>query len=128
MNMKNKQVDSHGRLMTLTLMTGIVGTALQFIPDFELLSFMLTVVVLGSLIGADKKYEEPGRQRLGQSYRLAFEWLFLILLMAYALIVFSTLFAGMEGVVTFLNGHWTGLLLSVMCFLLGVAGLQKQER
>jgi hypothetical protein len=125
MNMKNKNVVSYRLMSILALIVGMIGIALQFIPDSGILSFMLTAAVLGGLIGGKNSYEEQDRQQLGQSYRKAFEWLLLVVLAAYALIELSKLFAGMEGAAAFLNGHWPSLMVSVMCALMGIAGLQK---
>ena len=125
MNMKNKNVISYHIMSILALIVGMIGLALQFIPDSGILSFMLATAVLGGLIGGRNSYEEQDRQQLGRSYRRAFEWLLLIILAAYALIEFSKLFVGMVGVAAFLNGHWPSLMVSVMCALMGIAGLQK---
>lgn len=125
MNMKNKNVISYHLMVILALIVGIIGILLQFIPDFGLLSFMLTTAVLGGLIGGRNGYEEQDRQQLGQSYSRVFEWLLLVILAAYALVELSKWFVGMAGVAAFLNGHWPVLMLSVMCVLMGVAGLQK---
>jgi uncharacterized membrane protein (DUF4010 family) len=125
MNMKNKPMVGYRLMTILALIVGIVGIVLQFLPDFRLLAFMLTTVVLGSLIGGSNNYEEQDRQQLGRSYRKAFEWLLLVVLAAYALIELSKWFVGIEGAAAFLNGHWPGLILSVMCIVMGMAGLPK---
>lgn len=125
MNVKNKKGMSYRSIMILTLIAGIAGTALQFILDFWLLAFMLTVGVLGGLIGGTNGYEEPERQQLERSYRQAFEWLLLVVLAAYAVVEVSKWFVGIAGAAAFLNGHWPGLMLSAMCISLGMAGLQN---
>lgn len=125
MNIKDKKPVSYRLMITLALIVGVVGIALQFFPDFELLSFTLTVAVLGSLIGGSNIYEERDRQRFGHSFGKAFEWLFLVVLVAYALIVLSKWVVSIEGVAIFLNGHWSGLILSTMCIVMGIAGFQE---
>jgi hypothetical protein len=95
------------------------------LPDFELLSFMLTVAVLGSLASGSNSYEERDRQQLRQSYQKSFDGLLLVVMAAYALIEFSRWFVFIEAAATFLNDHWPGLILSVMCIAMGIAGLQK---
>jgi hypothetical protein len=114
-------------MVILALIVGIIGIAFQFVSDFELLSFMLTMAVLGGLIGGNDSYEEQDRQQLRQSYKKAFEWLLLVVLAAYALIELSKWFVGIEEAAAFLNGHWPGLILSVMCIAMGIAGLQKAK-
>ncbi|MBK8986828.1 MAG: hypothetical protein IPM39_12270 [Chloroflexi bacterium] len=114
------------RLMNiLALIVGIIGIAFLFLPDFELLSFMLTVAVLGGLIGGSNGYEERERLQLRQGYQKAFNGLLLVVMAAYSLIEFSKWFILMEAAATFLNNHWPGLILSVMCIAMGIAGLQK---
>jgi hypothetical protein len=112
-------------MVILTLVVGIIGIAFLFIPDFELLSFMLTVAVLGSLAAGNNSYEEWERLQLRQSYQKAFEGLLLVVMVAYALIKFSQLVIFLEAAATFLNNHWPVLILSMMCITMGIAGLQK---
>lgn len=125
MNVKNKKVMSYRLMSILALTVGMIALALHYIPESGILSFMLTTAVLGSLIGDRNNYEEQDRQQLGLSYGRAFEWLLLVVLAAYAFIELSKLFASMAGAAAFINGHWPSLMLSVMCVLLGIAGLQK---
>ena len=125
MNAKNRVVISYRFMSVLALVVGMIAIALQFIPDAGILAFMLATAVLGGLIGGRTSYGAEERQQLGQSYRRAFEWLLLVVLMAYALIELSNWLVGLAGAAAFLNGHWPGLTVSVMCLLLGIAGLRK---
>ena len=125
MNTEYKKTISYRFMVNLALIIGIIGIVLQFIPDSGILSFMLTAAVLGGLIGGRNSYEEQDRQQLEQSYRRAFEWLLLVVLVAYALIVLSKMFVIMAGSASFLNEHWPSLMVSVMCVFMGIAGLQK---
>jgi hypothetical protein len=108
------------------LIVGVIGIALQFIPDFELLSLMLTISALGALVGGSNGYEERDRQQLEKSYKMVFEGLLFIALAASAFQAFSKLFAILEGPVAFLNNHWPGLIISILCILMGIAGFQKR--
>jgi hypothetical protein len=110
------------------LIVGVIGIALQFIPDFELLSLMLTISALGALVGGSNGYEERDRQQLEKSYKMVFEGLLFIALAASAFQAFSKLFTILEGPVAFLNNHWPGLIISILCILLGIAGFQKRIR
>ena len=125
MNTKSRVRVSYRFIVILTLVVGIIGIAFLFIPDFELLSFMLTVAVLGSLAAGNNSYEEWERLQLRQSYQKAFEGLLLVVMVAYALIKFSQLVIFLEAAATFLNNHWPVLILSMMCITIGIAGLQK---
>jgi len=112
-------------MAVLTLIVGIISIAFHFMPDFELLSFMLTIAVLGGLVSGSSSYEEQDRQQLRQSYQKAFDGLLLVVMAAYALIEVSRWFVFIEAAAAFLNDHWPGLILSVMCITMGIAGLQK---
>ena len=70
----------------LAVVVGLFAIAIQFFPGWELLSFMLSIVVLGGLIGGRKDYDERDRQTLDRSYKIAIEWLILIILATYAFI------------------------------------------
>ena len=127
MNAKSTARISYRFMVIVTLVVGIISIPLLFMPDLELLSFMLTLAVLGGLIGGNNSYEEGERLQLRQSYQKAFEGLLLAVIVAYALIKFSTWFGFVEGAAIFLNSHWPVLILSAMCIAMGVAGLQKAK-
>jgi hypothetical protein len=115
-------------MIVFTIAVGIVGIVLLLLPDFDLLSMVLSCAALGGLIGGEPGYENQDRRRLAQSYKPAFEWMLLVLLAAFAFKAgseWSGLGAGAAG---FLDAHWPSLMVSAMCILLGGAGLQKQSR
>lgn len=116
---------SYRSLSSLALIVGIATVVLQFLPGFELLSFMLSVTTLGSLVGAEASYQEVDRRRLAQSYKFTVERLLLAAIAAYALIEVSKWLGIMQGAVTFLNAHWPGLILSALCLFMGLAGVRK---
>jgi hypothetical protein len=113
-------------MIIFTVVVGITGIPLLLLPDFDLLSIMISCAALGGLIGGATGYEERERHRLSQSYKSAFEWLLLVLLAAFAFIASSEWFGFGEGMALFINGHWPSLIISMMCILLGTAGFQKQ--
>jgi hypothetical protein len=126
--MNTKKPIVNYRFMTLfAIIVGIFGIALLFLPGFELLSFMLTLAVLGGLIGGSNAYQEQDRQQLDRSYKTSFEVLLLVVLAAYALIVLSKGLNILEGVAAFLNGHWPVLIISAMCIAMGIAGLKRSN-
>ncbi len=125
MNIKNGRRVNYRTMIILALIAGGFGIALQFMPDGEILAFMLSVAALGGLIGGSNDYNERERQQLRQSYKTAYEWLLLAVMTAYAFIVFSRWLSMIEGVVIFLNSHWSGLVISIMCLLMGMAGFWR---
>ncbi|MGE5249092.1 MAG: hypothetical protein ACM3QS_02665 [Bacteroidota bacterium] len=123
--MANRVFGSYRSMSILALVVGIVTVALQFLPGFELISFMLAVVTLGSLVGAEGSYAERDRQLLGRSYKFTLEWLLLAVMAAYALLEVSKGFGILQASTAFLDDHWPGLIFSAMCLLMGLAGLHK---
>ena len=126
MNSRGKPTVNYRFMLVLAIVVGIISIVLLFLPDFDLLAFMLTVAVLGGLIGGTNGYEEQDRQHFMHGYKFAFEWLLLVLLTACALIACSKWFGVFAGTVDFLNEHWPALIISVMCILLGVSGFQRK--
>jgi len=86
-------------MIILTLVVGLIGIPLLFLPDFDLLSIVLSCAVLGGLIGGWDGYEQRDRQRLQRGYKVAFEWLILVLLAALAFIASAQWFGFVEGTV-----------------------------
>jgi hypothetical protein len=127
--MNTKKPIVNYRFMNLfAIIVGVLGIALLFLPGFELLSFILPLGVLGGLIGGSNGYQEQDRQQLNRSYKTSFEWLLLIVLAMYALIVFSNGLNVLVGVAAFLNGHWPVLIISAMCIVMGIAGLNIKKQ
>ena len=104
MNPKTSFIRSYRFILILAIVVGGLGILIQFIPDYSDFYFFLPLVVLGDLIGRSRDYEEQDRQQLEQSYQLCFEWLLLIILAAYAFILFSRWLYFLEGAVIHLNG------------------------
>ncbi len=117
---------SYQLLCSLAIGVGVVGLALQLLPGWELLAFMLNLAVLGGLVGGRNSYEEKDRQQLDGSYKPAYDWLLLILLAAYAFNTFSG-WLPIEGAVDLINGRWPGLMIALLCVLLGLAGFQPRS-
>ena len=126
MDIKNASKVNYQLMVILAIVVGGFSILVQFLPGFELLSFMLSVAVLGGLIGGRSGYEERDRQQLARSYKTAYEWLLLVVLVAFAVIELAR-WVRIEGAVVFLNNHWPGLLIASMCFLMGMAGLKKER-
>jgi hypothetical protein len=125
--MRLNNINSYPVMIILACVVGLLSIALQFLPGWELLAFMLSVAVLGGLIGGQNGYSEADRQRLGHSYKSAYEWLLLFVMAGYAANELA-LWLHFEGTVSFLNNHWPGLVLAAMCLLMGIAGFQKKQQ
>jgi len=124
MSTKNRRRVGYQAMVNLAVVVGVFGIIFQFFPGWEFLSFLLSIVVLGGLIGGSKDYEEQELQKLERSYKTAIEWLLLIIMAAYAFIELSR-WLPIDGAVIFLNGHWPGFVMAMMCLLMGIAGFRK---
>ena len=125
MSSKNPRVTYHF-MIVFTIVVGVLGIVILFLPDFDLLSIVLSCAALGGLIGGSSSYEVHDRRRLQQSYKPAFEWLLLVLLLAFGFNAGSEWFSLGEDLAIFINSHWPSLIVSTMCILLGLAGLRME--
>jgi len=110
-------------MAVLAVVVGVLTIALQLVPGFELIAFMLSVAALGGLLSGSTPHDDQAPQRLANSYKVGFESLLLIIMAAYALIEVSS-WLGFQGVRAALNARWPGLLLAIMCLVMGLAGLR----
>src|SRR5512134_403165 len=118
-NTKNGRKVTYRTLVLLAIISGGAGIALQFVPDGENLAFMLSVAGIGGLSGGRSNYNEREFQQLRQSYKIAYEWLLLTVMTAYAIILISRWLGSLDGAAIFLNSNWPGLVIALMCFLMG---------
>jgi hypothetical protein len=125
MKITNGRRVNYQTMIVVALIAGGLGIVFQFLSDGEILSFMVSVSALGGLIGGSKGYEERDRQQLRQSYKTAFEWLLLAIMTVYAFLMLSSWLTILEGAVIFLNSHWPGLIIPLMCLLMGIAGFSR---
>jgi hypothetical protein len=123
--MKNKYSVNFHFMSLLSIIVGVIGIASQFLAGWELLAFVMNLAVLGGLIGGSNTYELEERLKLERNYKLVFEWLLLVVLIAYAVLELAK-WLPLNGVVIFLNGHWPGLVIATMCVLMGIAGLRER--
>lgn len=119
--------DHYHAMIFLAIVAGIAGTAFQFLAGFEILSFLLVIVALGGLIGGSNLYGNQQQQCLLRYYKTTFEWLLLAVFSVYAFIEISRYLPRLSEAATFLNGRWPGLILSLMCVVVGVAGLRREK-
>jgi hypothetical protein len=115
-------LDYHS-MAVLAVVVGVLTIALQLVPGFELISFMLSVAALGGLLSGTSRSDDQARERLSNSYKVGFESLLLIIMAAYALMEVSS-WQGLQGVSAALSSRWPGLLLAIMCLVMGLAALR----
>ncbi len=123
----NHLTENYYYMIVLAIIVGVLGFVLQFIPDFEILAFVLVVTALGGLLAGSRRFGGRDLQYTRRYFKIALDWLIVTLLAAYGLIVLSNWLTGIRGVIDFLNAHWAGLILSMMCIVLGVCGLLKEN-
>lgn len=121
----NPQMVSFRFATSAALFAGLFGLLLLILPDMDFIAFLLSASGIGLLFAGDKYYTEPDQQRIRRSVETAFQWLFLVILCAYALIaLFNWLHIG-SAVVSFAALHWPALVALSMCSLAGGAGLRN---
>jgi hypothetical protein len=124
-NSANNRRQTAYSMMLITLLAGLLGFLFQLIPDGTMLTFLVGVGAIGGLSGSTKTFDERENQLLWKSYSTAFEYLFVIVYLAFTLVVFSNWLHVATGMVAFINEHWIGLVASTMCTLLGIVGLRN---
>lgn len=123
----NRWTENYHYMIVLAIIVGILSLVLQFFPGYEILAFVLVVVAMGGLLSGSHQFAGKDRNYTRRYFKIAFDWLIVTLLVAYASIVLSQWLTAMQGVIDFLNAHWAGLILSMMCIVLGVCGLLKEN-
>ncbi len=101
----NRQRRIAPTMIWFTLFAGITSFAYQFMLDGALLTFMVTAGAIGGLVSSSKGFDERDRQLLWESYAKAFEYLFLTIFCAYALMLLAGGLHIGSGVIQFINEH-----------------------
>ncbi len=110
-------------LMILVLWAGVVGIAFQLNESVKDLAIFTGMVTFFSLTISSRKFDEREQQLLSQAYSITFQWLAVILLACYAFLQISAQANFGAGIALFLNTHWIGIVVSVICTILGGAGI-----
>jgi hypothetical protein len=126
MKINNQARVGYRSMLVLAVVVGLLSLGLLFLPDMQLIAFMLSVAALGGLIAGSSGYSEAERRQLGRSYKTAYEGMLLAVMFAYALVELAR-WMQLEAAAGFLNARWPGLILALMCALLGLAGLREEE-
>ena len=122
--MKTQRPISYHAMTLLAVMFGAISLALHLLHGMELVSFILSVASVGGLVGGRPGYSEAERQQLTRSFQTVFEAQLLMMMAAYAFILVAAGLPLLSTVVVFLNARWPSLVISLMCLLLGLAGLR----
>ena len=110
-------------LMILVLWAGVVGIAFQLVESVKDLAIFTGMATFFSLTISSRKFDEREQQLLSQAYSITFQWLAVILLVIYAFLQISARASFAGDVALFLNTHWIGIVVSVICTILGGAGI-----
>ncbi len=121
---RNRQQVGYG-MSGLCLFAGITGFFYQFMPDGILLTFMVCVVAVLGLVNQSKSFDERENQLLLQSYGTAFIYLFFAILLVYLLEIIFGKLTFIAPIINTLNTHWVGIMMSVICMLIGIAGIRN---
>jgi hypothetical protein len=126
MKINNQTRVGYRSMLILAVVVGVLSLGLLFLPDMQLIAFMLSVAALGGLIAGSSGYSEAERRQLGRSYKTAYEGLLLAMMFAYALVELAK-WLQLAPLEAFLNARWPGLILALMCALLGLAGFRTDK-
>jgi hypothetical protein len=111
-------------MMIIVLWAGLLGIALQFNNSIKDNAIWVGLAVFGGLVVGGRKFDERERQLLSHAYSLTLQWLAIALLAAYAFLQVSEWLDIAGNIASFLNSHWIGMTVSVICVFLGGAGLR----
>ena len=116
-------------MIVIVLFAGLFGMTVQFFGDLKDIAILVGIAVFGGLVASSNNFDEREQQLLSQTYSMAFQWLFFALLVAYAFLEVCEWLNAANSITVFLNTHWLGLTVSLICLLLGMAGLRlfKEE-
>lgn len=125
MNTKKRFVMSYQTMIILALVSGVMSIGLQLFEGFEGVGYMLAAASIATLVGGGKSAANTEPHVSEKSFKTAFEWLLLIMMFAMVFLMISNGFRVFVKANDFLSTHWPGLILSLMCIVLGLAGAKE---
>lgn len=115
-------------MSVLCLMAGVSGFFYQFMADGTFLTFLVCMTALLGFVNNRKDLDERDLSLMANSYTSAFMALFGVVLVVFLFqLFFGRLPFGAE-VMLVINAHWTGIMASIMCILIGWAGIRNYRR
>jgi len=115
-------------LSVLCLMAGVTGFFYQFMADGTFLTFLVCMTALLGFANNRKDLDERDLSLMEQSYTSAFMALFAVVLVVYLFQLFFGWLPFAAEALEVINAHWTGFMASIMCILIGWAGIRNYRK
>lgn len=118
-----------GMVMSITnLVAGVTGFFYQFMSDGAFLTFLVCMTALLGFVNNRKDLDERDLRLLEQSYSTAFMYLFAVVLSVFLFQLFFGKLPFAFEIIAVINAHWTGIMASVMCIFIGLAGIRNYRQ
>lgn len=118
-----------GMVMSITnLVAGVTGFFYQFMADGAFLTFLVCMVALLGFVNNRKDLDERDVKLLEQSYSTAFMGVFGVVLLVFLFQLFFGKLPFAAEIIAVINAHWTGIMASIMCILIGFAGIRNYRK
>lgn len=115
-----------GMVMSITnLVAGVTGFFYQFMSDGAFLTFLVCMVALLGFVNNRKDLDERDLKLLEQSYSTAFMYLFAVVLLVFLFQLYFGKQPFAAEIIAVINAHWTGIMASLMCIFIGLAGIRS---
>jgi len=109
----------------INLAAGVTGFFYQFMADGTFLTFLVCMAALVGLVENRKEMDERDAQLLDQSYSSAFMYLFFAVVLIFLFQLFLGKLPFVIPIINSMNTHWVGIVASVMCVFIGIAGIRS---
>lgn len=118
-----------GMMMSIiSLVAGVTGFFYQFMADGAFLTFLVCMTALLGLWNNRKDLDERDLTLMERSYTTAFMALFGVVLAEFLFQLFFGKLPFASEVMQVVNAHWTGIMASIMCILIGWAGIRNYRQ
>lgn len=115
-----------GMVISVTsLAAGVTGFFYQFMADGTFLTFLVCMIALLGFGNNRKDLDERDIKLLEQSYSQAFMGVFGVVLLVFLFQLFFGKLPFAAEIIAVINAHWTGFVASIMCILIGWAGIRS---
>lgn len=115
-------------MSVICLIAGITGFFYQFIADGTFLTFLVCMTALLGFVNNRKDLDERDLTLMEHSYTTAFMALFGVVLVVFLFQLFFGRLPFAVKALEVINVHWTGIMASTMCILIGWAGIRNYRR
>lgn len=115
-----------GMVISVTsLAAGVTGFFYQFMADGTFLTFLVCMVALLGFGNNRKDLDERDIKLLEQSYSQAFMGVFGVVLLVFLFQLYFGKLPFAAEIIAVINAHWTGIMVSIMCIFIGIAGIRS---